>query len=374
MIFILYQLQMGWLIGYDNINKEGFVLNYKDGSWTKVSMPYSSNDYTYENIYMIDANNGWITGYNRDSDDTKNTVLLVKYESGKWTMVTPPDVGSTSWWLNDISFKDKNNGIAVGIDNTNPENAWAVIIKYTNGKWEKITPPLAGTNWFLNYIKIFDLNNIWTIGKTNQHPKEPIFCHYNGTEWKAKENPSVSFDWQLNDIKFLGKTDGWSVGYDKNNRIGTILHFKETYWERVMQPDIKNSEDWMLTKTDFSSSSNGIAIGWSGEGYTGPIILTYNSEWKQSDIPQLSSSEAWIPYDVKLIDNSNGWIVGAIETKVKSYKPLILKYTSGNWTQVEAPYPEYEWKIHRIYSIEKSIYAIGWDIAEQRNILIKYSK
>jgi hypothetical protein len=66
-------------------------------------------------VYFTSADEGWAVG----SEIENYRGVLVHYQSGTWTSVTPPTVSANPWELYGVHFTSADEGWAVGGDYAN---------------------------------------------------------------------------------------------------------------------------------------------------------------------------------------------------------------------------------------------------------------
>ncbi len=233
------------------------------------------------------------------------TILKTTDGGRNWSV--QHNVGGPSIYLNSVSFFDRNNGLAVGLNSS----YHGIILKTSDGgsTWSSraIQP---GAEEF-EAVHFFDANNGWIAG-WDKHCFI-INCDYEGIIWRttnggqswSQMSISSAGDWYLYGIHFAHVDTGWAVG--SGGRI-----FKT----------VNGGASWAQQATSTTSSLEAVffvntRIGWAAGG-SGTILKTTNGGATWSS--QTGGTSRWL-YAVSFADANVGWAVGD--------NGLILKTTNG---------------------------------------------
>jgi hypothetical protein len=277
-----------------------FLQSSAYAQWTRVISP-TVNDSNIYGVHFTSADEGWAVGGN----------VLLHYQSGVWTSVTPPDV-SGDWGVSAVHFTSADEGWAVGYDNAN--TPLGALLHYQNGTWTSVTPPEVIGNWGLSAVHFTSADEGWAVGGN-------VLLHYQNGTWTSVTPPTfISWDWEVGDVHFTSPDEGWATGEDNANGRGVLLHYQNGTWTSVKPPTV--SDGWILSAVHFTSADEGWAVGENYAGDDSGVLLHYqNGRW----IPALTESGNWI-YGVHFTSPTKGWAVG--RTIVEgSYAGLLLRYS-----------------------------------------------
>ena len=125
-----------------------FSCSLVHAQWTSVTPPTVSGDWWLDGIHFTSPNEGWAVGGSSSGENNRIGVLF-HYQNGTWTSVTPPAVSET-WLLNGVYFTSPDEGWAVGwTDDYTNTTSTGVLLHYQNGSWTSVTPPAVSNNWLL---------------------------------------------------------------------------------------------------------------------------------------------------------------------------------------------------------------------------------
>jgi photosystem II stability/assembly factor-like uncharacterized protein len=214
-------------------------------NWSTISFNDTNFTTSYNGVYFLNQNTGWIVGGALQIRKTTNGGV-------NWfKQYAPPAAGV----LNNIYFFDENTGIAIGRKTIN-YNSFIARTTNSGSNWTEITATTANENELHSQIW-FDNNNGWICGRntllkstngglnyTNLYSNIPpisngqnellsiIFVnqqtgwiggsnvdHKNiyittngGSNWTFQDNPVSGYTYsQINDVRFLTQDSGWAI-------------------------------------------------------------------------------------------------------------------------------------------------------------------
>ena len=214
----------GWAFG-----AKGTVVHYSGGSWTALSsnlIPTSPVSLLNFNAgFFNGANDGWVVG-------TDGVVL--HFDGVNYGTVTSPTINN----FTSISFGppltgpiDPNDGWAVGNASITPP--FEPTIYHWNGfAWTKGVS--IGTMNNLNSVFMVNAGDVWTVGggthstATCSGPLCPVILHFTGGSWNTITPPPGAYS--LKSIFMVSANEGWAVGEQACSPspcypTGVILHY-----------------------------------------------------------------------------------------------------------------------------------------------------
>lgn len=242
-------------------------------------------------------------------------LLVTQICFGQWEWQNPLPQNNT---LNEISFFDELNGLAVGAD--------ATIIRTTDGGniWTVVK---SGTTNQLNAVCYLDQNTCIAVGDAGLILKSTD----SGMSWATK-NCNI-FD-GISDITFADNSNGWIVSGVK------ILKTSDS-GESWMEQSSRLPTNWTtLTGISFVSLDTGWAAGtyYDGSDYHAKVIKTTNGgiSWNQQNCWAPPTTEL---IDVVFTDNRHGWMVGYSlapfpDWPYKDWRGIVFRTDDGGalWT------------------------------------------
>jgi len=287
----------GWAVGGRG-GVGALILKTTDGGtnwYDNLIIPNTVN--TFNSIYFIDQNTGWVVGFGGIMMKTTNA-------GTSWDTVTIPTNGA----LRQIQFIDSNYGWAVGLEETGG-NPRGIILRTTDSgmNWERIDMGLGN---FFNSFCFVNQNLGWGVGSGIQKTID------GGLNWVTQKDTTGR------SIFFTDELNGWSVGAEEVGPWGFIHKTTDggDTWSRFSSLDIPS-----LMSVNFFDKNIGWAVGVSSSS---PIIKTTdggNSWFHQESGAVISLSSVFI------IDSVTGWTVGFGGVFIG----YILKTTNGGVTFVE---------------------------------------
>jgi photosystem II stability/assembly factor-like uncharacterized protein len=251
---------------------------------------------TLNDVDFKDTNNGWICG---------DGGLLLRYTEGAWVRY---EHNLTRANLNAVSLNEdyQNYGWAGGDDGT-----MLGFRRYPNspssgGSWEKVATPNATDIQTIHYLWP---DGYWAAGK---NARGQIWSgDFEG--WVAER---TTFDETVYGIKRPGSGSPWRVWAVGENGLIAVPNLGYFRWEKYPSPTRQT-----LRAVDFDWYYFGFACG------DGGTIVHYGAnDWEILPSPVASDL-----HDVDVISTADAWVVGAENT--------ILHYTGGRWFQVNSPAP-----------------------------------
>ncbi|HUT56097.1 MAG TPA: hypothetical protein VM658_22085 [bacterium] len=335
-------LSDGWAVGYSPSNQNGFILHYQDGAWKNIEPPWVDADYWFFNgVEFPDPSLGWAVGASYLGSDRMKGLVL-RYDSGLWSEDQVPDVGSSYWQLASADFPSTGQGWAVGYAQNAYVMAGGVILKYESGSWSNVPPPDTGSStWALAGVSFPSSDQGWAVGyhsNSSGDGQEPgdrgIMLHYDSGTWSNVDLPEVAPGWALYKVDFPSVDEGWAVGIGCQDSYsgcaGVILHYTGGSWQIEPAPAVPGG-DWYLTNLSFPTPDEGWAVGaweFNTPSQQGLILHYSGGKWQAvSDIIMDPRPYKWRVDSVSCPDQDNCWFAG------NDYKimqgdglGLILKY------------------------------------------------
>jgi hypothetical protein len=209
----------GWAVGWDLSNRRGILLYYLNGIWAVTTPPtLSSKNWSLNRVHFTSPEEGWAVGWKKRRNGVNYSGVLLHYQNGSWTFVTPPSV-SLKWRLTGVHFTSSNEGWAVGWKKRGDGvKDRGVLLHYQNGSWTFVTPPSVSPDWRLAGVHFTSPDEGWAVGVDDSH-KRGVLLNYWNDSWIAVpppdqscSDPCVTIVWDLQGVHFTSPAEGWAVG------------------------------------------------------------------------------------------------------------------------------------------------------------------
>ncbi|MGA2461103.1 MAG: hypothetical protein ABSF82_06760 [Candidatus Bathyarchaeia archaeon] len=329
----------GWAAG-----SMGTILHFSGGSWTALSpnlVPTSPvTSLSFNSLYFNSAADGWSVGTDG---------VILRFDGTNFGTVTSPSINN----FTSVSFGpplsgsiNPNDGWAVGNSSATP--SFEPTIYHWNGfMWTKGTA--VGTMNNLNSVFMVSTSDAWTVGG-GPHPTGtcsanlcPVIMHFSGGSWNTITPPPGSYT--LRSVFMVSSSEGWAVGSQArapgSPPPGIILHYTASggvgSWAIFPAPSspqpipalnsvfmVSQSEGWAVgdNATIIHYTVTGGVGTWNVVGVSGTPTLSQDAN--------LTS--------VFMLSQTSGWAVGGIQQQGSfSAGPVMVYWDGAKWTQVAVP-------------------------------------
>jgi photosystem II stability/assembly factor-like uncharacterized protein len=247
--------------------------------WFPTSQIQSTGDFNA--VHFVDSKRGWIAGDN-------GSVFYTKDGGFTWRKQHT----GTSESINDIYFKDKENGYLLAANRiyftSDGGEEWREIRRFMPEDFNGAIPELYS-------VRFANKKHGWIVGSISLGDKivESLVLHTSdgGTTW---ERQNVPVKVELINLDFVSDERGWIVGAS-----GTILHTRDAGKTWTLQ---RPGTTATIYHVDFRDKKIGWAVGENGT----MLHSTDGGEVWQT----LSSTLKTTFLSVKFINDKDGWAVG----------------------------------------------------------------
>jgi hypothetical protein len=348
----------GWALG-----AKGAIIHYSGGSWTLLPSNYVPTSpvsfFNFNSVYFNTASDGW--GVGTDG-------VILHFDGSLWGTVTSPTINN----FTSISFGppltgpiNPNDGWAVGNASTiPPATTNEPTIYHWNGfMWTKGVA--IGTQNDLNSVFMVNSGDVWTAGggiyttATCSVAPCPVILHFTGGSWNTITPPPGSYI--LNSVFMVSSTEGWAVGeQEASPPTGIILHYTVTggvgTWAIFPSPS-SPSPIPPLNSVFMLQSNEGWAVG------DGATILHYTvtggiGTWNVVTVSGTPGLSTYADLNsIFMLSPTSGWAVGGIQSAGSpSAGPVIIYWDGTKWTPVATP------------TLPGGIYSIGLQSATLKSV------
>ena len=328
----------GWAVGGGPTQAVATILHYTGGAWTALPnnlIPISPlKTFSLFSAYFTTATDGWAVG---------TAGIIIHFDGGNWGSVTSPTINN----FTSISFGppltgpiDPSNGWAVG--NVSLIDSEPTIYHWNGFMWTKGTA--IGVQNNLNSVFMVNGGDVWTVGggphataSCTASPTAlcPVILHFTGGAWNTITPPPGAYG--LNSVFMVSPTEGWAVGTQAGST-GIILHYTVTGGVGTWGIFPSASTISGLNSIFMLGPLEGWAVG------NNQTILHYTvtggiGTWNSvtvSGTPTLSKDANLT--SIFMLSPTSGWVVGGIQGgSSSSAGPVILYWDGTKWTPVATP-------------------------------------
>jgi hypothetical protein len=224
--------------------------------------------------------------------------------------------------------------------------AHSVVEHLTAGGWTRVSAP--GTSYPLTDVACVTASDCWALGS--------VIEHWSGDGWRAVPSPAgEGTNFSLSAVTCAGVDECWAVGSTTTdgNEYALIEEYSGGTWT-------VNSRDTATTALDAvtcvgagdcwavgcSAATTAAGCAVPGSGLLQPLIEHYASgEWHVVNSPSTGALGQAYLTGVACSTSSDCWAVGSASvgvlygsgTPVPTIPPVLMRYSSGRWTLVDAP-------------------------------------
>ena len=343
----------GWAFG-----AQGSILHYTGGSWSLLSsnlVPTSPvNLMNFNSAFFNSASDGWVVGTNG---------VIVHFDGVNYGTVTSPTINN----FTSVSFGPPLTGPINPDDGWAVGNASATggllsheptIYHWDGFAWTKGVA--IGTTNNLNSVFMVNTGDVWAVGGGNRTTATcnsavcPVILHFTGGAWNTITPPPGAY--ALKSIFMVGSDEGWAVGEQAASctpvsfapgstcyPTGIILHYTISggvgTWAIFPAPT-SPAPIHALQSVFMLSQDEGWAVG------DNATILHYTvnggiGTWNLvtvSGTPTLSTDANFT--SMFMLSPTSGWIVGGNTWQASgslSAGPVIIYWDGTTWEPVAVP-------------------------------------
>jgi len=234
------------------------------------------------------------------------SVLALAESCGQWSVVSSPNVGTTSNSLYGVAVVSPNDVWAVGT------SVNATLTEHWNGtQWSVVSSPSSGTGSTLTAVTAVSSKNVWAVGYSSvTQPSLTLIEHWNGKKWRLVHSPDNGG--QLYGVTAISKQDIWAVGITATGQTLTE-HWNGKSWSVVSSPTVCGS-DYLYGVTSIATNDVWAVGDYSLGGKKRFLTLTYHWDgisWNEVSDPKVNNSGF---YGVTVTSKGDFWAVGASGT------------------------------------------------------------
>ncbi len=304
-----------------------------DPAWSVVSSPNVGTSSNYLNgVAVVLANDVWAVGYYYNGSGISQT-LVEHWNGTSWLVVSSPNVGTSSNYLYGVAAVSTNDVWAVG-NHSNCCGPGQTLIEHWNGtSWSVVSGPTRTTYDYLYGIAALSTNDVWAVGKQqDSNTPRTLVEHWNGTSWSVVPSPNVGTSYNvLSGVAAVSTNDVWAVGYYGSGVVDQTLveHWNGTSWLVVSSPNGASDSNNYLDGIAVVSANDVWAVGDYCCNANGGTTLAEHwdgTSWSVVPSPNVGTSYNYL-YGVAMVSANDVWAVGYYGP-LGAYQTLVEHYTS----------------------------------------------
>ncbi len=210
-----------WAVGYEWSGSGPSVTlaeHWNGTTWSVVSSPNQGTNSNY--LYGVSCTasaNCWAVGYALNLSVGFQT-LIEHWNGGTWSVVSSPDVGTSSNLLNAVTCATGTACWAVGGYQNTSGTLRTLVERWSGTAWSVVTSPSpAASDNELSGVACAAVASCWAVGYGvgTSGPAQTLAERWNGSTWSAASSPNrgTSGDNILNAVGCQTSGECWAVGY-----------------------------------------------------------------------------------------------------------------------------------------------------------------
>jgi hypothetical protein len=267
-----------WAVGYNgNVHGSQTLIEHNTGSgWVIFPSPTPANNWAsiLTGVTCVSVSDCWTVGYQALNYPAYTVTLIEHYDGTSWTIVSSPNPGSLSNYLEAVKCVNASNCWAVGVSytpNGTSNGQQTMIEQYQGGIWVVAPGPLA--NAYLTDVACLSLlGDCWAVGASSYNapygpcpPTSTTGCslieHNTGSGWAVFPSPNVvGSALVLNGVTCVSASNCWAVGSRDNSTLAE--HYDGSAWTIVPSPNFGANRHYnSLADVSCASANDCWAVG-----------------------------------------------------------------------------------------------------------------
>jgi hypothetical protein len=270
-----------WAVGFSTPSgsaRQTLTEHWNGTSWSVVSSPNVGTLGSNLNaVAVVSATDIWAVGWSFATFTGIHQTLIEQWNGTSWKVVSSPNVGTSGSTLNAVAVVSANDIWAVGSFTTSSLIGQTLVEHWNGTSWSVVSSPNVGTSSnVLNGVAVVSATDIWAVGSssscgTTSCVTHTLTEHWNGTSWSVVSSPNVDPSSNvLNGVAVVSANDIWAVGSSggiTNSPQTLIEQWNGTNWSVVSSPNVGTSGG-SLNGVAVVSATDVWAVGQDGSGQT----------------------------------------------------------------------------------------------------------
>ncbi len=263
-----------------------------------------------------------------------------------WTVAPSPNPGTFQNQLFGVAKINSYDVWAVGNYYTTTGTGYSTMaLHWDGGSWTRYTTPNPSPNYnYLIGVAATPGNDLWAVGSYYSSTMPGFLTladHYNGS-WNQVNTPNPgNSDNRLEAVSASTITDVWAVGYYQTtftNYRTLILHSNGTTWSQVASPNESSNNNELLGVVAVSPT-DAWAVGYYID--TSSVVHTLILRWSSGIWSQYTSPDPGRTNQLNAVTRTPDgsiWAVGSyIDAICNCTKTLTEQWNGSSWQQIASP-------------------------------------
>ena len=282
-----------WAVGYFDNPFHTLIEHWNGSAWNVVSSPNASNNNNFlYGVTAVSANDIWAVGWYDTGTYQLSKTLTMHWDGSAWSVVPSPN-RNPSTNGNDfpaVNAISANDVWAVGDSYNRTASTDHYLLEHWDGTaWSVVSgPDLNSTSSRLFGVAAVSPNDVWAVGgyRPSNSEYQTLILHWDGTQWTATASPNPPHFSELYAVTSIATDDVWAVGQLVNNNTAgaqtLVAHWDGSVWSTFPSPNPGSSPYEQALFAVSAASANDV---WAVGSYfananmnpTHSIIEHYNS-------------------------------------------------------------------------------------------------
>ncbi len=313
--------------------------------WRVVTSPNPGPESNFLNaVAVVSANDVWAIGYYPTGN--LSHMLFEHWDGSTWNVVPGPDSPDVYYLLGAVAISS-NDVWAVGAHGT----AGTLMVHWDGVQWSVVPSPNVNSDYALAASAVSS-DDVWAVGYSccGVGSDRTLIKHWNGAHWSIVPSPNPGpYTNELHGVAAIAWNDVWAVG--TSNGQSLTLNWDGSTWNVVPSPNVGGANNF-LNSVVAVSPNDVWAVG-NADGST----LTEHWDGSGWDIvPSPNPVQGYNELDgVVALSSNDVWAVG--ETGAET---LVLHWDGSAWARVPSPSPYYDHWLQSVAAISSTnIWAVG---------------
>jgi hypothetical protein len=316
------------------------------GSWSLISSPNAGTHSNYLNgVAAISSNDVWAVGNYSGHLDNITKTLTEHWNGSQWSIIKSPSPSSSYNYLTGTAAISTNDVWAVGFTRGGGLNG-TLIEHWDGSQWQIVQSPNSGLDASLLSVKAISSKNVWAVGSYYTGPTSTQWLveHWNGQRWSVVPTPfpAGATNGGIDSITTTSATNVWMLGgyvSSSGSSFMTALHWNGSTWTVMSLPNVSTYVNYLRSIVALSAHDVW-AVGDEIDNYNSlPHALIEHWNGTQWSVVQnaRSSNVSEVLEGITAISTNSIWAVG-VDSPGNNMSQMLIEHWNGTqWSIVQSP-------------------------------------
>jgi len=273
------------------------IESWNGTSWSVLTSPnVGTSSNSLNGVSCLSARSCVAVGSYGDSGSPAQT-LIESWNGSMWSVITSPNVGIYANYLDGVSCVSASSCVAVGGDNEG-HGGRTLIESWNGSSWSVVTSPNNGTGAnALQGVSCISAKSCMAVG-TSHVGLLTLAEHWNGTTWSLVPSPNKgSYRDSLDGVSCVATTSCKAVGSYTSGTGGAstlIESWSGTKWSVITSPNVGTSGGSALNGISCVSASSCKAVGDDGFSQRTLVESWNGTAWSVSPSGNEGTNPSWL--------------------------------------------------------------------------------